>query len=234
MQGWRRTNEDAHITALDVVPGVSLFAVFDGHGGCEVAKFCEKHLVYELKTDKDFIMKNYEVALRNVLLKLDKMLLSNEAKAEMKKYANAPIQGVPDTHQAGCTANLVLITDTHIYCANAGDARAVLCEKGKSLDLSKDHKPDLPQERSRVIAAGHYVEEGRVDGVIAISRAIGDWEYKNIKLAPEKMAVSAYADVTKTLITPQTEFVICACDGIWDCMTSQQACDFVKKGKKKL
>lgn len=91
MQGWRRTNEDAHITALDFVPGISLFAVFDGHGGCEVAKYCEKHLVFELKSDKDFMNKNYETALRNVLLKIDKMLLTNEAKAEMKKYANAPI-----------------------------------------------------------------------------------------------------------------------------------------------
>lgn len=45
MQGWRQANEDAHVTALDIIPGVSLFAVFDGHGGCEVAKFCENHIV---------------------------------------------------------------------------------------------------------------------------------------------------------------------------------------------
>ena len=135
---------------------------------------------------------------------------------------------------AGCTANVILITATHIYCANSGDARGVLCEKGKSLDLSRDHKPDLPTERSRVISAGHYVEDSRVDGVIAISRALGDWEYKSDKLLPEKMAVSGYPDVTKTEITPNTEFVICACDGIWDCMSSQQACDFVRKGKEKL
>jgi len=75
-------------------------------------------------------------------------------------------------------------------------------------------------ERSRVLAAGHHVEDGRVDGVIAISRAIGDWEYKSATLEPEKMAVSAYPDISKTLITKDTEFVICACDGIWDCMTS--------------
>ena len=48
------------------------------------------------------------------------------------------------------------------------------------------------------------------------------------------MAVSSYPDVSKTPITPDMQFVICACDGIWDCMTSQQACDFVKKGRSKL
>lgn len=69
--------------------------------------------------------------------------------------------------------------------------------------------------------------------MIAISRALGDWEYKNPKLAPEKMAVSGYPDISKHPITATTEFIICACDGIWDCMTSQQACDFVKKGKLK-
>jgi serine/threonine protein phosphatase PrpC len=51
MQGWRKSNEDAHITAPDFLPGMSLFAVFDGHGGAEVAKFCGNHFVEELKND---------------------------------------------------------------------------------------------------------------------------------------------------------------------------------------
>ena len=87
----------------------------------------------------------------------------------------------------------------------------------------------MPEERKRVVAAGHYVEDGRVDGVIAISKAIGDWEYKSPKLAPEKMAVSAFPDVTKTAITKDTDFLICACDGIWDCMTNQQCVNFVRE-----
>ena len=129
---------------------------------------------------------------------------------------------------------MVLITETHIYCSNAGDARSVACIGGKSLELSKDHKPTLPLERQRIIAAGHFVEDERVDGALAISRAIGDWEYKNAKLPAQKMAVSCYPDVSKTALTQDVQFVICACDGIWDCMTSQQACDFVIKGKNKL
>lgn len=221
MQGWRTSNEDAHITALDFVPGFSLFAVFDGHGGCEVAKFCESHFVHELKQDKDFKLKNYEAALRNVFVKIDKMLLQNDAKNEMRKYAKdgLTVESEP-AFTAGCTANVLLISDTHIYCANAGDARSVVCEKGKAIELSKDHKPDAPLEYSRITAAGLSVAAGRVSGNLAVSRAIGDWEYKSSTLPPEKMAVSGFPEVTKTLITPQTEFVLCACDGIWDCMTS--------------
>ena len=54
MQGWRKSNEDAHITAVEFDTGLSLFAVFDGHGGCEVAKYCEQHFVNELKADADY------------------------------------------------------------------------------------------------------------------------------------------------------------------------------------
>lgn len=60
-----------------------MFAVFDGHGGCEVAKFCEKYIVSELKADKDFQNRNYEAALRNVFLKIDKKLLTDSGKKEL-------------------------------------------------------------------------------------------------------------------------------------------------------
>lgn len=84
-----------------------------------------------------------------------------------------------------------------------------------------------------MINAGHIVEEGRVDGIIAISRAIGDWEYKSQTLPAEKMAVSSFPDVRVMELSPDLEFLICACDGIWDCMTSQQAVDFVQMAKEK-
>lgn len=78
------------------------------------------------------------------------------------------------------------------------------------------------------------VEDGRVDGIIAISRAIGDWEYKSTNLEAPKMAVSSYPEVKTYEINRDLEFLICACDGIWDCMTSQAAVDFVYQAKQKL
>ena len=87
---------------------------------------------------------------------------------------------------AGCTAVVVLITKTEIYCANAGDSRAVMSKKGKAKDLSTDHKPDLPNERRRIERAGGSVEENRVNGVLALSRSLGDFEYKsNTILKPQ-------------------------------------------------
>jgi serine/threonine protein phosphatase PrpC len=49
MQGWRLNMEDAHIISPNFDNGVSLFAIFDGHGGLECAKFCEKFFGEKLK-----------------------------------------------------------------------------------------------------------------------------------------------------------------------------------------
>ena len=71
MQGWRKSNEDAHITAVDFQPGMSLFAVFDGHGGSEVAKYCDKHFINVLVQDEEFKKGNYEDALKLTFVKID-------------------------------------------------------------------------------------------------------------------------------------------------------------------
>lgn len=97
---------------------------------------------------------------------------------------------------------MALITKTDIYVANAGDTRCVIAAKSKAKDLSHDHKPDLPTEKRRVERAGGFVEEGRVNGVIAISRAVGDWEYKNTSLKPEDNMVTSYPEVVIEPIKP--------------------------------
>jgi len=75
---------------------------------------------------------------------------------------------------------MALITPNQIYCANAGDSRTVMCEYGSAIDLSKDHKPNLPEERTRIMKAGGQVVDNRVNGCIALSRAMGDFDYKPI------------------------------------------------------
>ena len=74
----------------------------------------------------------------------------------------------------GTTACVVFVTNTHIFCANSGDSRAVLCQKGNAIALSEDHKPNNPGEKARIQKAGHFVNEERVDGELALSRALGD------------------------------------------------------------
>ena len=84
MQGWRKSMEDSHLTCLDVVEGeVSIFGVFDGHGGCEVAYFVENHFIDELKKLESFKKGDYKNALTETFLLLDKMLLTDAGKREL-------------------------------------------------------------------------------------------------------------------------------------------------------
>ena len=196
MQGWRKSNEDAHIHNLDLGDGNSLFAVFDGHGGEQVAMFCERWFPVYLLNNEEYKCKNYQKVLEETFVEIDYLLINEEGHEKMKEIQLELKQAIRgptaklDIHevkeikslafQAGCTSCVVLITNDTIYCANAGDSRAVLATKGgKCIELSYDHKPENAGEMARVKAAGGFVEDGRVQGVIAVSRAIGDWEYKN-------------------------------------------------------
>jgi serine/threonine protein phosphatase PrpC len=83
---------------------------------------------------------------------------------------------------AGCTATSALITPTDIIVANAGDSRVVLAvkksDKYSAIEMSIDHKPDNPGEKSRIEKAGGFVEDNRVKGILNLSRSLGDLEYK--------------------------------------------------------
>ena len=77
MQGWRVSMEDAYITEPIFDDGISLFAIFDGHGGKEVAAFCAEHFGPELKKTITYLKKNYEDALKETCLKMDELLFSD-------------------------------------------------------------------------------------------------------------------------------------------------------------
>jgi protein phosphatase 2C family protein 2/3 len=85
----------------------------------------------------------------------------------------------------GCTANVLMVINNMLICANAGDSRAVVGESGRAIPLSIDHKPTMKKERDRIYKAGSTVNiEGRIDGNLNLSRAIGDIAHKkNSKLS---------------------------------------------------
>jgi serine/threonine protein phosphatase PrpC len=106
----------------------------------------------------------------------------------------------------------------------------VVCESGKAVDLSIDHKPDMPEEKARIEKAGGFVEENRVKGSLNLSRSIGDFEYKNDpKLPIEEQMVTVVPEIKTISRVPGHSFLIIACDGIWDCKESQEAVDFAKE-----
>jgi protein phosphatase 2C family protein 2/3 len=98
-------------------------------------------------------------------------------------------------NSTGSTANIVLITQTHIYCANLGDARSVMSVNKKAVALSVDHKPNDEEEKARIVRAGGRVVNNRIKDKLAVSRAIGDYRFKTDDTEPEDQMVCAIAVV---------------------------------------
>lgn len=228
MQGWRISMEDAHTTVLDLLANadaqdakahpskLSFFGVFDGHGGDKVALFAGENIHRIVAKQDAFKAGNYEQALKDGFLATDRAILNDP------KY---------EEEVSGCTACVGLISNDKVYIANAGDSRSVIGIKGRAKPLSQDHKPQLEVEKNRITAAGGFVDFGRVNGNLALSRAIGDFEFKkSAELAPEAQIVTAYPDVEVHDITDDDEFLVIACDGIWDCQSSQAVIEFVRRG----
>lgn len=83
--------------------------------------------------------------------------------------------------KSGSTAVSTLISPTHFYIANCGDSRAVLCRNGVAAVCTMDHKPTVAAEKKRIQDAGGSVMIHRVNGSLAVSRALGDFEYKSVE-----------------------------------------------------
>ncbi|KAG2573115.1 probable protein phosphatase 2C 42 [Panicum virgatum] len=256
MQGYRETMEDAHKAVLNLhaATATSFFGVYDGHGGPAVSKYCAKHLHKELRKHADF-GHDPTTALERTFLRMDEKMKTRKAAKELCEYggneywedykkAIHSTRFLPFCRQKppydgptsdGCTACVVLIRGNQIIVGNAGDSRCVLSRNDHAFALSTDFKPNVASERARIEAAGRSVtvnaERGnipRIDNGIAISRSLGDMAYKNIQgLSPLQQPITAFPEVLTGNITHDAQFLILACDGIWDCMTNQQAVDFV-------
>ncbi|KAI1008149.1 Protein phosphatase 2C 2 [Podosphaera aphanis] len=231
MQGWRISMEDAHAAVLDlqsisedgttnepasIDTRLSFFGVYDGHGGDKVALFTGDNIHRIIAKQEAFKRGDIEQALKDGFLATDRAILNDP------RYEDEP---------SGCTASVSVISAKKIYVANAGDSRCVLGVKGRAKPLSFDHKPQDEGEKARIMAAGGHVDFGRVNGNLALSRAIGDFEFKkSATLAPEQQIVTAFPDVTVHDISEDDEFLVLACDGIWDCQSSQAVVEFVRRG----
>jgi len=208
--------EDAHVHILSMGPedpSAAYFGVFDGHGGAKVAAYCANNLHRHIVRRSEYTEGDVEGALREGFLECDRVMRSEESlKDEM----------------AGSTAVVVLTQGNKLWCSNAGDSRCVAGVAGAARPLSFDHKPMDTKERARIESAGGFVEFNRVNGNLALSRAMGDFVFKmNDKLGQADQIVTCNPDIESTEIKPDWDFLILACDGIWDVLSNQEVVDFV-------
>nr|POF14004.1 protein phosphatase 2c like 1 [Quercus suber] len=231
------------------------FAIFDGHAGTFAADWCGKkvHILLE-----DIIRKHPNTPIPELLdmtftsadTQLEKLPLKNsgctaviavlrwEDRIPNSQSATGSTSIAPaaaaaiesETKSAGETPNVhaaegklreAASRQRVLYTANVGDARIVLCRSGKALRLSYDHKGSDENEGKRIAGAGGLILNNRVNGVLAVTRALGDAYMKDL--------VTGHPYTTETVIQPDLdEFLILACDGLWDVCSDQEAVDLVR------
>ena len=241
---------------------IDVFGVFDGHGGKEISQFVSNHFTQELVINKNLpddmsqALKETFIKMDEIMqtpesieeikkyARLSKEQDDLQSKNEPPNSQMALISQLippkdPEANdismRTGCTACVMSIDETNkkIYFANAGDSRVVLCKNGVAEAKSEDHKPEMDSEKTRIYKADGWISDGRVKGNLNLTRGFGDLEYKqNKKLKPEDQMITANPDINVVDFSKDMDFVIIGCDGIWDCLTNQEACDFVSKRLK--
>lgn len=218
MQGWRMEMEDAHMAKTnfgDALKDWSYFAVFDGHAGAKVSAYCAEHLLDAIMDTEEF-QEDVMKGIHKGFLELDnKMRLLPEMSSGEDK--------------SGTTAVCAFVSPRWLYIANCGDSRAVLCRDGCPVFSTQDHKPGLPSERERILNAGGSVMIQRVNGSLAVSRALGDYEYKNVEgKGPCEQLVSPEPEIfVRDRDNEADEFLVLACDGVWDVMSNEDLCSYI-------
>lgn len=234
MQGWRLEMEDAHSAVIgipDIGETVSWFAVFDGHAGSRVSYHCSNHLLECISSNdqfRDAIKKENELNEEELMDKVKSGILSGFLELDEKLRKIPEVANGED--KSGTTAICVLISNNYIIFSNCGDSRGVLSGDGsKPIVVTQDHKPSNPPELERIQDAGGSVMLQRVNGSLAVSRALGDFEYKNVDgKGPTEQLVSPEPEFYKKKRDPGSdEFLVLACDGVWDVMTNEDICSFV-------
>ncbi|KAG5269779.1 hypothetical protein AALO_G00206040 [Alosa alosa] len=222
IQGRRDHMEDRFNVLTDVVnkSHPSIFGIFDGHGGEAAADYVKAHLPDALRQqlqayerEKENSVLNYQTILEKQILSLDKEMIDKLS----EKY-----------DEAGTTCLVALLSDKQLTVANVGDSRGVLCDRdGNTIALSHDHKPYQLRERKRIKQAGGFISfngSWRVQGILAMSRSLGDYPLKNLNVIVPDPDVLTF-DLDKL----QPQFMILASDGLWDAFSNEEAVRFVRE-----
>ena len=223
-------NQDDFVVVID--DKSVILGVFDGHGshGHEVSNFIHKAFPTAL-IDHDQWMLNPTTAISDAFLTVHNELLTYCS----KKTSHF------DCILSGSTATLVNVRSNKLYVGHAGDSRAVLGKRvgGKiiSFELTRDHKPTLPDEYSRIVKMGGEVRKldddvpyrvfvrGKQYPGIAMSRTVGD-------ALAQRVGVVCIAEVNEFNLCPEDEFILICSDGVWEFISNQEAVDEIAKHGK--
>ena len=169
-----------------------------------------------------FDQKSYDINFNNNDIKLQlKTNVSSSSKFSLDNLVAS---------EMGTTANIMLIKNGIIYIANVGDSLSVMYKNKKAYNLNREHQTIIESEKERVIKSGAQIVGYRINGMLNLTRAIGDLKFKsNSNLKRHEQSVISLPEITKIEDTDGIDFIIMGCDGVWDCVKRQLVCDFVDR-----
>lgn len=218
LTGKRKQNEDKHNIIKNIdgnnknLLNINFYGIYDGHGGKFVSKFLSENLhKYFMDKRTQYPLKKRETT--KAFNYLQKILKDNY-------HEHATNAG------STCLAIVHFLKNgtEHLNITNVGDCRAIICKSNIAIPLTKDHKPDKPEEEHRIKQLGGEIVWDGYDwriGDLSVSRAFGD-----ISAEPH---VSCEPEIFEYVLSKNDKFLIMGCDGVWDVMDNQEACDFVIK-----
>ena len=213
-QGRRNNMEDKtcvipdlnSIMGLSNYPPQSFYAVYDGHGGTEAAEYAKVHLYVNI-CKSEFFRDDPERAIKEGFKETD------------RKFVELCER---EGHCSGATVIAMLVRGDKAYVAWLGDSQAMVIKNSNCEPLSEPHKPNREDEKKRIEESGGIVVwygAWRVNGVLAVARAIGD---KNLK-----QFVIGEPDVNVYDIDGSELGFVLACDGLWDVVDENALFEFV-------
>ncbi|ADO67509.1 putative family 2C serine/threonine phosphatase [Cafeteria roenbergensis virus] len=234
LQGKRPTNEDEHIVFQNLhnfnrdFNQIDIIGVFDGHGGKLVSKFAKDNLpnYFSKKNAKLFNDSKYTAKYINKVFKnFNDNLEKQHPRAASYSGSTCCMAVITKDDKSHKKGNI-------LWVINAGDSRIILGNRiGLGIPLSHDHKPNMPEERIRIEALDGGKDKIYYDGSdwrvadLSLSRALGDLEAHPY--------VTPMPQVYRYRIHPEDNFIVVACDGIWDVMDNQEVIDLLKSNIKK-
>lgn len=233
-------------------PSVCLFGIFDGHSGTACSNYLKTNLQSLISKERDVFYgatsEDVCEALCRVFLAAD-TAFANAFFAANKKYGDRSSVAIPTP---GSTACIGILNEDKLYVANVGDSRAVLGRVNNPdlsvfhVDLSKDHKPSRSSETMRILSAGGSVQASHISsnkclvsvgplrvwpGGLSVSRGIGDFSLKaNKELEKQGVRgdlISPYPEIRYTTTSICDQFLVIACDGVYDVLSSEEVVKFI-------
>ncbi|KAJ2057570.1 phosphatase 2C [Coemansia sp. S2] len=215
---YRRTMEDAHCHHYDFegVEGQAFMAVFDGHAGRQAAQWCGENFAdVFLQMKQEHSSLPVPEIFNLAFIEADRRLAT-----DLKTHSGCTAAVAYLQVKESVAGDNATTRQRTLYCANVGDARAVLSRAGTAVRLTYDHKGDDVHECTRISESGGYVFNGRVNGILAVTRALGDSSLKQFVIG------NPYT--TETILDDADDVLILACDGLWDVCSDQEAVDLVR------